>query len=113
MLLAVAATARLVFRPQRRERTLALPALGMCLLVVVQITLGALVVLTRKAVVPNTVHVATGAALLATSLTLTLQSWRLARLARRSAALAESPQDADNLAAPARRPLEAAREAVS
>jgi cytochrome c oxidase assembly protein subunit 15 len=113
VLLSIAATAGLVFRTQRRERTLALPALGMCLLVIVQITLGALVVLTRKAVVPNTVHVATGAALLATSLALTLQSWRLARLARRSAALAESPQNADNLAAPARRPLEAAREAVS
>ena len=110
--LAVAATAGFVLA-RRREmgspRTLALPALGMCVLVLVQITLGALVVLTRKAVVPNTVHVATGAALLATSLVLTLQSRRLARSA--GAAVSEVSE----VAVPTlgRRPLEAAREVVS
>ena len=109
VLLAVAATAVLVLSRQRRERALALPALAMCLLVAVQITLGALVVLTRKAVVPNTVHVATGAALLATSLVLTLQSWRLAHAARSAVpvGVTERGEAAD------RRPLAAAREAVS
>jgi heme a synthase len=83
VLLSVAATAWAVLSGARQARMLAVPALGMSFLVLAQITLGALVVLTKKAVVPNTVHVATGAALLATSLTLTLESWRLARLARR------------------------------
>jgi cytochrome c oxidase assembly protein subunit 15 len=72
-------TAARVLSHFRAERTLALPALGMVALVAIQITLGALVVLTRKAVLPNTVHVATGASLLATSLVLSLYSRRLAR----------------------------------
>jgi cytochrome c oxidase assembly protein subunit 15 len=115
VLLAVAATAGLVLGRQRRERTLAIPALGMSLLVLAQITLGALVVLTRKAVVPNTVHVATGAALLATSLTLTLESWRMVHLGRLARAAAseggESPVGRGEAAG--RPPLAAAREAVS
>jgi hypothetical protein len=37
------------------------------------------VILSRRAVVPNTAHVATGAALLALSVILTLGSWRLRR----------------------------------
>jgi len=112
VLLAVAATAGTVLSRRRGERTLALPALGMSVLVLAQITLGALVVLTRKAVVPNTVHVATGAALLAASLTLALESRRLARIARIARAGAASTAQ-EIPAAPGRRPLEAAREAVS
>ncbi|MEA2692643.1 MAG: heme a synthase [Acidobacteriota bacterium] len=77
-------TASRVLSRFRAERTLALPALGMVGLVALQITLGALVVLTRKAVLPNTVHVATGASLLATSLVLSLRGRRLARAARRA-----------------------------
>ena len=100
-------TAARVLSRFRAERTLALPALGMVGLVAVQITLGALVVLTRKAVLPNTVHVATGASLLATSLVLSLYSRRLARAA---AALPA----ADSASAPLRAPRQApAREAVS
>ena len=114
VLLAVAATAGSVF-VRRRElgslRTLALPALGMCALVLLQITLGALVVLTRKAVVPNTVHVATGAALLATSLALTLQSRRLARSADARVRTASEGESA--VPTRGRRPLEAAREVAS
>jgi cytochrome c oxidase assembly protein subunit 15 len=54
-----------------------LPALALVGLVLVQITLGALIVWTGRAVVPNTLHVATGASVLAVSLILTLNSWRL------------------------------------
>ncbi|HEY8021510.1 MAG TPA: COX15/CtaA family protein [Thermoanaerobaculia bacterium] len=117
VLLAVAATAGSVLARRRGSgsawrRTLALPALGMCALVLVQITLGALVVLTRKAVVPNTVHVATGAALLATSLALTLQSRRLARSAD---AVVRTASEGESAVATTRgrRPLEAAREVTS
>jgi heme A synthase len=45
--------------------------------VLVQGTLGGLVVWTSKAVLPNTLHVGTGALLLATSVILTLNSRRL------------------------------------
>ncbi len=55
-------------------------------LVVIQVSLGAAVVLTAKATVPNTVHVATGAGVLATSLLLTLSSWRLSSVQERRAA---------------------------
>jgi heme A synthase len=44
-------------------------------LVVVQISLGGLTVLSRRAVGVNTAHVVVGALLLATSLVLTLRSW--------------------------------------
>lgn len=59
-----------------RSRSLSWPALGLMVLVPIQVFLGAAVVLTSRAVLPNTVHVATGATLLATSLVLTLHSWR-------------------------------------
>jgi cytochrome c oxidase assembly protein subunit 15 len=98
-------TAARVLSRFRSERTLALPALGMVSLVALQITLGALVVLTRRAVLPNTVHVATGASLLATSLVLSLYSRRLAWAAALSVEPSESPQ---------RLPRQApAREAIS
>ncbi len=61
-------------------------AVGLATLVAIQISLGAAVVLTGKAVVPNTAHVATGATILATSLLLTLGSWRSARAAVPSSA---------------------------
>jgi hypothetical protein len=53
------------------------PALLAVLLVVIQISLGGLTVLTRRAVSVNTAHVVTGALLLATSLVITLRSWRV------------------------------------
>ena len=46
-------------------------------LVATQITLGRFVIWTERAVVPNTVHVGVGATVLATSLVLSLNSWRL------------------------------------
>jgi len=53
------------------------PALGLAILLVLQITLGALTVWTERAVIPATSHVAIGAAVLATSLVITLRSWRI------------------------------------
>jgi hypothetical protein len=47
------------------------------MLVVVQITLGAMTVLTRRDVWVNSVHVVCGALVLTTSLVLTLRTWRV------------------------------------
>lgn len=74
--LLVAGTLVQVFRSPGREIRLLLPALFMGILVGVQIALGGAVVLTGRAVLPNTLHVATGATLLATSLGLSLAAWR-------------------------------------
>ena len=65
-----------ILRTAGGRRSLWIPASAMGLLVGLQVTLGALVVLTGKAVVPNTAHVATGATLLAISVVLSLFSWR-------------------------------------
>lgn len=80
-----------VLRRHRTEPVLLWPALAMGALLVVQVGLGAAVVLTAKAVLPNTWHVATGATLLATSLVLTLWSRRLAPAARPAAAFSRAP----------------------
>lgn len=53
------------------------PALSMLILLLVQITLGALTVWTAKAVIPTTAHVATGALVLGTSLLLTLRAFAM------------------------------------
>ncbi len=67
----------------RGERRLVVPAVAAVAIVLLQGGLGAAVVLTRKAVYPNTLHVATGAVLLAVGLVLTLRAWRFAWLAER------------------------------
>lgn len=82
-----------VLRLTSQERRLVTSSGVMTLLVLIQGTLGGLVVLTSKAPLPNTLHVGTGAALLATSLSLSLASWRLSWRARR----AEEPE---SMAAP-------------
>ncbi len=56
---------------------LRLLGIALAILVAIQISLGGAVVLTGKATLPNTVHVATGATLLATAVLTTLASWRL------------------------------------
>jgi len=76
--LLVVLTARCVYR-SRTAAPLRPVAAALLLVVCGQITLGSAVVLSRRAVVPNTAHVATGAALLALSVILTLGSWRLRR----------------------------------
>ena len=73
--IAVIATATAVFtRTQTAE--LRRPAGLLMALVVVQITLGALTVLSRRDVWINSVHVVCGALVLTTSLVLTLRTWR-------------------------------------
>ncbi len=78
------------------------PALLAVALVAVQISLGGLTVLSRRAVSINTAHVVVGALLLATSLVMTLRSWRVRfafirpRGAPPRAAVANAPDPASN-----------------
>ncbi len=74
-----------VLRRFREERALVVPAVAMAILVAVQIGFGGAVVLSSRAVVPNTVHVAVGAMVLATSLAMTLCAWRGERVLEREA----------------------------
>jgi cytochrome c oxidase assembly protein subunit 15 len=71
------------------EPSLRRPALGLLVLLAIQIGLGAATILSRRAIIPTTSHVAVGAAVLATCLALTLRAWRLER-ATRTAGIAES-----------------------
>jgi len=61
------------------EPALRRPALGMLVLLVIQVSLGAATVLSRRAVIPTTSHVAVGAALLATCVALALRACHLER----------------------------------
>jgi cytochrome c oxidase assembly protein subunit 15 len=65
-----------VWRSHRAEPPLAVPALLLLFLVSVQVILGAFVVLSGLQPVLNTAHVVNGALVLATSLVLTLRSYR-------------------------------------
>ncbi len=67
-------TAARVLARHRDDRRLARPAYAALALLVVQLSLGALTIWTRKAVLPTTAHVAVGAALLATSVVLALRA---------------------------------------
>jgi heme A synthase len=69
-------------RQYPEEPALSRPARGLLVLLAVQIGLGAATVLSRRAVIPTTSHVAVGAAVLATCLALTLRAWHLERAAR-------------------------------
>lgn len=73
----VAWTAVRVLRQHRDEPLLRRPVVAMVMLLCAQITLGALTVWTRKAVIPTTLHVVTGAMVLAASFLLTLRSFRM------------------------------------
>jgi heme a synthase len=83
-------TALEVMRFYRDQPLLRRPALALLALLAVQITLGGLTILSRRAVIPTTAHVAVGAALLATSVCLTLRAYRLidGRLVEQSPSLA-------------------------
>ena len=76
VLTAVAATAGHVWYHHRGSTELRGPASLLAALVLVQISLGALIIWTGKDVAINTTHVITGALVLATSLVLTLRSYR-------------------------------------
>ena len=73
---AVVLTVMHVRRTHRSHAQLAVPALLMALLVFIQITLGAFVVLSGLQPIVNTAHVVNGALVLASSLVLTLRAFR-------------------------------------
>jgi len=75
--LAIVATARDVWRHHRRRRELTRPAVLLLVLVAVQVTLGGLTVLSQRDVLINSLHVVCGALVLASSLVLTLRTWRV------------------------------------
>jgi cytochrome c oxidase assembly protein subunit 15 len=75
--LAVIATSAHVLYHHRAQRRLARPAMLMFGLVALQVTLGALTVLSRREVWINSVHLVCGALVLATSIVITLRSWRV------------------------------------
>jgi cytochrome c oxidase assembly protein subunit 15 len=74
--LGICATAAYVWSRHPRRRELTRPAVLLVALVVVQVTLGALTVLSQRDPWINSVHVVCGALVLTTSLVLTLRSWR-------------------------------------
>jgi cytochrome c oxidase assembly protein subunit 15 len=74
---AVASTVTYVLRHHARRQELTRPALVIAALVVVQVTLGALTVLSRRQVWINSLHVVCGASVLATSIVITLRTWRV------------------------------------
>jgi cytochrome c oxidase assembly protein subunit 15 len=75
--LAIVATARDVWYHHRRRRELTRPAALLLVLVAVQVTLGGVTVLSQRDVLVNSLHVVCGALVLATSLVLTLRTWRV------------------------------------
>jgi heme a synthase len=75
--LAVIATAAHVLYHHRARRRLARPAMLILGLVAAQVTLGALTVLTKRDIWINSVHLVCGALVLATSIVITLRSWRI------------------------------------
>ena len=76
-----------VLRTHREVGALRRPALGLFLLVIIQVCLGAITIWSDRAVLPTTSHVAVGAAVLATSLTLTLRAYRILGVPRRAFAI--------------------------
>jgi cytochrome c oxidase assembly protein subunit 15 len=75
--IAIAATAGHIWYHERSRRELTHPAALIVGLVIVQVTLGALTVLTRRNMWINSFHVVVGALVLTTSLVITLRSWRV------------------------------------
>jgi cytochrome c oxidase assembly protein subunit 15 len=75
--LAILATAAHIWYHHRSRPRLTRPATLLVGLVAVQVTLGALTVLSRKDVTINSVHLVCGALVLATSIVVTLRSWRV------------------------------------
>ena len=82
----IAAAAGHVLYHHRRHRELVRPSILLLVLLAAQVTLGAYTILTAKHYIINSLHVVTGASVLATSLVLTLRTHR----ARLTAALPSS-----------------------
>jgi cytochrome c oxidase assembly protein subunit 15 len=74
--LLIAATTGHVFFRHRRRSELVRPSLLLLVLLALQITLGAMTVLTAKHYIINSLHVVTGASVLVTALVLTLRAHR-------------------------------------
>jgi cytochrome c oxidase assembly protein subunit 15 len=72
-----AATFAAVWSRQRWHGEIMRPAAALAALVAIQIALGGLTILTRRDVWINSAHVVVGALVLATSVVLTLRSWRV------------------------------------
>ncbi len=66
-----------IFRHHQHQPKLTRTAIVLLIALIAQITLAALTIWTKKAMIPTTAHVATGAFILATSLVLTLRAHRL------------------------------------
>jgi cytochrome c oxidase assembly protein subunit 15 len=88
--LGICATAATVWARHQDRRELTRPAALLVALVAVQVTLGALTILSRRDPWINSVHVVCGALVLTTSLVLTLRTWRSA-IAERGLGIAEPP----------------------
>ncbi len=97
VLILVTTTVVRVLRRHADLGALTRPALAMALLIVAQISLGAAVVLSGRVVWINTLHVATGASLLASSLILSLHAARLARATEASAVATRPAPRAETL----------------
>lgn len=89
------------------EPALRRPALGLLVLLAIQIGLGAATILSRRAVISTTSHVAVGAAVLATCLALTLRAWRLERVARAAGASVSARTQAPRISAAAQHEVRA------
>jgi cytochrome c oxidase assembly protein subunit 15 len=89
--LVTAAVLAILVRVRRHpgSRTLLAPAVTMAALVLVQVSLGATIIWTGRAVLPNTLHVPVGACLLLASWVLTLRTWRWGLPPRASTAAIE------------------------
>ena len=68
-------TVFIVLRRHSNDSKLVFPASSLAGLLVFQVILGALTIWTRKAVIPTTLHVTVGAAVLAVSFILVLRTW--------------------------------------
>jgi cytochrome c oxidase assembly protein subunit 15 len=77
VVVALIATAAHVWYHHRERTELTRPAALVLALVTVQVTLGALTVLSRREVWINSLHLVCGALVLTTSLVLTLRAWRV------------------------------------
>ncbi|HUY20538.1 MAG TPA: COX15/CtaA family protein [Candidatus Binataceae bacterium] len=80
-----------IARRHRDEPRLMRPAIGLLTLLAIQITLGALTIWTRRAMLPTTAHVAVGAGVLATAFFLSIRVARLTRVADAAQAPAAQP----------------------
>ena len=106
---AVAVTAMVLWTVARAlrlygdEPAIRRPALGLLALLATQIGLGAATVLSRRAVIPTTSHVAVGAAVLATCLALALRAYHLEGASHTAGASEHASARAPRLDAPARR----------